>query len=115
MCGSLGPFDRGIASVETTIFTPNGRLFVRESQYATEGGAFVARTADGFIRRKRLNRQYHWIYRDSAPGSTDIYGPAVNARRPTSVFRRIKFGSPRNAMVDGEGCMPGVGSDERLS
>ena len=98
---------------EMTFNSREGQFTVRESQYATDGGKLVQSVGDGVLRRKLNKASYTWVYRDSAPGSTDISGPAVNNRKPSAVLRRIMFGGPRNGFVGAEKCMDGIRSDRR--
>ena len=84
-----------------------GAFTVRGTQYATNGGTVVRELADGTLRRKRAGSRYMWIYRDTAPGSTDVSGPAVAARRLSPALRRITFGSTREGKVSGEPCLAG--------
>ena len=106
---------RSLIDAELTFDTRDGQFTVHESQYATEGGKLVRRVAGGVLRRKRENGRYLWIYRDNAPGSTDIYGPGVNASEPSPALNRIKFGSPRNGFVGAERCLDGNKSENSLS
>jgi hypothetical protein len=92
------------------IQSESGELVVEESQYATTGGSGPTKIGDGEISQKREDGHYRWIYRDQAPGSTDIYGPAVDAPKPTPGLRRVIFRSPRNGTLDGEACLEGSGS-----
>ncbi|WEK45837.1 MAG: hypothetical protein P0Y56_12475 [Candidatus Andeanibacterium colombiense] len=105
--------DSGLNSIGE-IALNEGLFSIRGSQYATEGGTFVADIGDGTLRRKRSTHGIVWIYRDNAPGSTDVFGAAVNATVPTAAFKRVRFGAPRFGMIDGERCMSGKDSDERV-
>jgi hypothetical protein len=100
---------------EMTFHTREGQFTVHESQYATDGGKLIRKVGDGVLRRKRDKANYTWVYRDSAPGSTDVSGPAVNARKPSPALNRVMFGSPRNGFVGAEKCIDGIGSDQRSS
>ena len=96
-----------------TFHTSDGEFSVHESQYATAGGDLFQKTPLGRIELKQQNGQYIWIYRDAMPGSTDVFGPAVNGPKPSPAFRRILFGGPTLGMVGGERCLAGKGLDER--
>ena len=89
-----------------------GTVTIRESQYATAGGTVVWRKGAGVLRRKRQGGQFLWIYRDNAPGSTDIRGPAVNSAR-SAALNRIAFEAPRYGMADGERCLSGRSTGNR--
>lgn len=90
-----------------------GQFSVRESQYATGGGKVVKKVSGGVVRRKRHNGQLTFIYRDTAPGSTDIFGPALNGTNRETVLRRIVFGGPRYGSVGGKPCMVGTSFGEK--
>jgi len=98
-----------------TIYSSDGEFSVEESQYVTQGGEVVTDTSEGVIRRKHDDGRYLWIYRDHAPGSTVVYGPAVDAADQTAAFRRIRFGAPRYGKVDGEACLTGTDFDRRVT
>ena len=100
---------------EMIFHTREGQFTVRESQYATGGGKLIQSVGDGVLRRKLNKASYTWVYRDSAPGSTDVSGPAVNARKPSPTLKRIMFGGPRNGFVGAEKCIDGIRSDRRSS
>lgn len=104
---------RSPIDAELSFHTRDGQFTVHESQYATEGGKLIRSVADGVLRRKHEKRGYVWIYRDNAPGSTDVYGPAVNARKPSLALNRITFGSPQRGFVGAEKCLDGSGSDKQ--
>jgi len=100
---------------EISFHTREGQFTVHESQYATDGGRLIRKVGDGVLRRKLDKAIYTWVYRDSAPGSTDVSGPAVNARKPSPALNRIMFGGPRNGVVGAEKCINGIGSNQRSS
>ena len=104
---------RSPINAEMDFHTRDGGFAVHESQYATDGGKLIRRVGDGVLPRKRDKGVYLWVYRDSAPGSTDVNGPAVNARTPSPALNRISFGSPRNGFVGTEKCIDGTGSGKR--
>ena len=106
---------RSYIDAELAFDTRNSQFTVHESQYATEGGTLIRSVADGVLRRKRERGRYIWTYRDSAPGSTDVYGPGVNGHNPSSALDRIRFGSPSNGFVGPEKCLEGNGTDRRSS
>jgi len=106
---------RSFIDAELSFDTRDGQFTVHESQYATEGGKLFRRVAEGVLRRKHEGGRYSWTYRDSMPGSTDISGPGVDARSPSSALNRINFGSPRSGFVGEEKCLEGSGSDGRSS
>ncbi|MGC6331782.1 hypothetical protein [Rhizorhabdus sp. FW153] len=106
---------RSFFDAELSFNISDGRLTVHESKYATEGGKMIQPVGDGVLRRKREKQGYVWIYRDNAPGSTDVRGPAVSARKPSVALSRITFGSPRSGFVGAEKCLDGSGSDKRSS
>lgn len=93
--------------------TSEGQFTVHESQYATDGGRLIRKVGDGVLRRKLDRAIYTWVYQDSAPGSTDVSGPAVNARKQSPALDRIVFGGPRNGFVGAEKCINGIGSNRR--
>ena len=86
-----------------------GTFTVRETQYNSSGAGDRIRLGDGSISREVVDGQSRWVYRDAAPGSTTIYGPAVEASRFTPALQRIIFRSPHSRSLDGESCM----SDQR--
>jgi hypothetical protein len=98
-----------------TFYSSDGEFSVDESQIVTEDGEIVAKTSEGVVRRKHEDGHYVWIYRDNAPGSTVIYGPAVDAATETPAFKRIRFGAPRYEKVDGEPCLTGTDFDRRVT
>ena len=106
---------RSAIDAEMVFQTSDGQFTVHESQYATEGGTPVRRIADGVLRHKRENSRYVWIYRDNAPGSTDISGPAVATRKASSALNRIRFGSPVDGSVGAVSCLDGIGSEKRVT
>ena len=93
--------------------TSEGKFSVHESQYATAGGEVVGEVGLGVLRVKRVDGDYVWIYRDRAPGSTDVFGAAVNSNKPTAALIRISFGGPRNGLVDGVRCLAGRDLDPK--
>jgi hypothetical protein len=106
---------RSFIDSEMSFRIRDGQFAVHESQYATEGGKLVKRIGDGILMRKRVDSRYIWIFRDDAPGSTDVYGPAVNTSKPSSALNRIKFSSPKSGFVGAEKCLSGKGSEPRAS
>lgn len=106
---------RSFIDAELTIQTRDGQLTVHESQYATRGGKLIKEIASGSLSRLRRSGRYVWVYTDNAPGSTDIYGPAVDAAEPTPAFKRVIFGGPRSGMVGDQRCLDGNGSDSKVS
>jgi hypothetical protein len=106
---------RSYIDAELAFDTRDGQFTVHESQYAMEGGTLIGGVADGVLTRKRERGRYIWIYRDSAPGSTDVYGPGVNTRTPSSALNRVRFGSPQSGFVGAEKCLEGNGTDKRSS
>lgn len=106
---------RSFIDAEFTILTKDGTFFIHESQYATEGGVLIKELANGSVRRFRRSSRYFWAYTDNAPGSTYIYGPAVDAAAPTAAFKRVRFGGPRYGIVDGQKCLDGIGSKAKVS
>lgn len=93
------------------IHSQDGEIVVGESQYGDMGSSAPIKIGDGQLSWKRDDGHYRWIYRDRAPGSTEISGPAVDAPQPTPGLRRIDFRSPRNGALDSEACLKGSGSD----
>ena len=100
---------------DLTIRTKGGPFSVRESQYATRGGKPIREVSNGVLSQLRNTGGYVWVYTDNTPGSTDIYGPAVNAAKPTAAFKRMIFGGPRSGMVGNHKCLDGSGSDPQVS
>ncbi|MGC4252027.1 MAG: hypothetical protein QM605_11390 [Sphingobium sp.] len=99
---------RSFVDAEMDVHLREGRFTVHESQYAVEGGDPVRRMPEGILRRKREKGRTIWIYRDAAPGSTEVHGPAVDSIRPGPLLNRIRFGAPR-----AERCLTGKGSGRR--
>jgi hypothetical protein len=100
---------------EVIFNTRDGRFTVHESQYATSGGELIRIIGGGVLRRKHDDDKYIWIYTDNTPGSTDVFGPSVNAQAPSSALRRIRFGSVQSRAVGPDKCLDGRGSDSKLS
>ena len=108
--GETAVLTKSILTVSTYAFGVDaGSFSIFESQYTTTGGVEYENTKFGSIYLKNDGGHSRWIYRESAPGSTDVYGPAVDSSQPTSTFKRINFGPQTNR----EPCLKGVGSDER--
>lgn len=73
----------------------------------TRGGSDPVRIGDGEISWQLKDGQHLWVYRDSAPGSTDLYGPAIDAPQFTPALARVIFRSPRHQALDGKACLSG--------
>jgi hypothetical protein len=108
--GETAVLTKSIPIVATYTFSVGATYFsIFESQYTNTGGVEYEKTKLGAIYLKVDSGHSRWIYRDSAPGSTDVYGPAVDGSQPTSTFKRISFGPPASR----DACLTGVGSDDR--
>ena len=108
--GETAVLTKSILTIATYTFSVRaGSFSIFESQYTTMGGEEYEKTKLGVIYLKNDSNHSRWIYRDSAPGSTDVYGPGVDGSQPTPTFKRIGFGPTTNR----EACLKGMGSDDR--
>lgn len=106
---------RTYVDAEYRLRTRDGVFNVHEHQYATQEGKVVRLLPDGALKRKRESGSNRWSYTDDAPGSTDVYGPAVDTRRPSPALNRLMFGAITERAVDGERCLEGLGLDPKVS
>lgn len=100
---------------EVRFRTREGQFTVRETQSVGDDGEVIRKVADGTLSCAKSARGYVWSYRDKQPGSTDVYGPAVNAPTPAPALDRITFGAlgvgtPRYKM-----CMRGTNSKPKVT
>ena len=86
-----------------------GSFSIFESQHATAGGMRFKRTAQGEVYLSTDDGHSRWVYRDAAPGSTDVIGPAVDGGEPTATFLRVRFGAPERRQA----CLEGHGSEAK--
>ena len=106
---------RSFIDEETNFRTRDGQFTVRESQYGARDSKIVKKLANGALSVKRRKSGFVWIFSDNAPGATEVYGPAVNTRKPSAALARVKFNSPRDGFADNEKCLAGVRSDKKIS
>ena len=106
---------RSFTDAVTTFTVRQGKFTVKETPYGTAAGTIVRKYRDGILSRERVSGRYIWHYTDSAPGSTDLYGPSIGATIANSPLSRIDLGSPRNGFVRGRKCLDGNASDPRIS